>query len=1285
MKYLLFISSLFISLSYLYPSNVKFHNVNDIYGISMRETASICKDDNGFIWASSRSGIIRLGNDNYRIYHLSFNMPDVIFVKLKYANGDLLAYSNNGQIFRYNAIYDRFDFLLNMRKVLSSSILGVNRFLIDNHRDYWIATNVGLYKYTDKDSLTTVIKSRDFQSAVWYDDSHLVAATREGISLIDTHSMREEDIYKYAPGKNLDVSTLFFDKEHKRLWIGTLCDGLFYYDFSTVSLNRFLDTSFPKQPILAIESNSDSTVLVGVDGQGIWQLHKIKNKVMNVFKEDMDVPLSLSGNGVYDIFHDKGNGRVWVATITGGVSYFDQSSPLITRIVHQMNKSNSLHNNHVNQIIEDRMGNLWFATDNGISCWDVKKDQWQTYYQNGKDQAHVFLSLCEDSKGKIWCGSYSSGVYVIDEKTREEVAHYSKSKKGATAEFNFVFDIYCDSEGDVWIGSNLNAVNCYISEKRKFRQYSYYAVSAFTEWLPGKMLLACSHGLVYINKRTGESGTLLYGDVFQDLLLLGDKVWLCSSGSGLTCFDLKTKTVERFTTDSGLPSNYTNSIVYSDGYLWVGTESGLCQFNPVKKKVTGYFPFLSNDSFNRDAHCQLRNNFLAWGTNSGAVIFDPADLRQSKPKGRIFVQDILVSGRSIRDNSDFNLNVPLDSMERITLQYNQNNLTIELLPISRKTANFKFSWSMEGVDKNQTHPSDYRKLTYTNIPSGEHVLKIRMYDKFLSKIVSERSFIVSVIPPFWETWWFRFLLTALVLSLLYLFLRFYINRLKQRHTEDKVRFFANMAHEIRTTITLIKAPIEELNRKAFSKEDKYFLDIAVEQARRLSSTVTHLLDFQKADIGKEQLSMKMVDIAEMLKHRILMFESFAKSKNVNLQFSAEPDVYMAAIDRLKIETVVDNLISNAIKYSNNGSQVDISFSGDASSWILKVKDYGIGMSSKAQKKLFHEFYRSENAINSNNIGSGIGLLLAKSYVTLHGGTISCSSHEDEGSLFKITIPFKEIPIDELKSDEEIIAESEVSDKELLKLASSVSKMRLLIVEDNEELRHFMVSVLRHEFEVSIATDGEIAWQAIQKQMPDIVVSDVMMPNMDGFELCRLIKSTYETSHIPVVLLTALADKAEQLHGLGLGADNYLTKPFDMALVIQRIRSIVQNRKVLREKALKLIGENSEEALFNNELNDQFIKKAMDTVWANMINTEFSNKEFASAMNISEPLLYKKIKSLAGQTPLEFIKAVRLNHALELLKTRKHTVTEVSEMCGFSSLNYFGKAFKKHFDKSPSEI
>jgi signal transduction histidine kinase/ligand-binding sensor domain-containing protein/AraC-like DNA-binding protein len=1272
---------------------VKFYSVNSLFGISVRVSNSICKDDNGFIWASSKTGILRLTDDDYRVYQLPYEKAGAIVVKLIYEHPKLYAYTNNGQIFSYNSTLDRFELSLDLSKAIKDEDFDFYNLLIDPSGNFWIALKAGLYQYqSGKLKLIDEISPERY-SITWQDGQHIIISEPAGIRSLDIQSHKLEVIYENRNFSPFLTSTLFFDQNQNKLWIGTFANGLFCYNFNSATLSHILHTSFPKQPVLAIEENSESTILVGIDGQGIWELRKQGDEVLNVYKENTDDPYSLHGNGVYDIYYDPGK-RVWISTISGGVSYFDLASPLVNQVVHHGNDANSLVNNDVNGILEDREGKIWFATNNGISCWNVATNQWKNFYFNKLEQAQVFLTLCEDSKGRIWAGSYSSGIYVLDGSTGKELAHYSRDKGEFSSVSNFIFDIFKDSDGDLWIGGVNGKFVCYQMKEEKFRIFTDEPISAFAELSPNQILLGCSYGLKLLNKQTGQISNFLPGYVVQDICVIDNTVWVCTSGEGLLEYDFKNGQIREYSTNDGLPSNFANSITYADSCLWIGTESGLCRFNSGDKTVNTFLSIvpLSGVSYNKSAFFRMKNGQLAWGTNNGAIFFTPQSVREVLSKGKIFFQDLTISGRSIRETPSFKLKAPVDSIQNLNLKYSQNTISLDLMSIGMQSGS-KFSWKLDGFDNDWTVPSGNRIITYTNIPSGKFELKIRMYDSSMANLVAERSIAIMLVPPFWRTGWFWMLIFAVLVGIIVLSLLYYINRLKQQHTEEKVRFFTNTAHDIRTSLTLIKAPVEELSReKNLTDSGKYYLNLAIEQARQLNSVVTQLMDFQKVDIGKEHLMQTNTDIVNLVSSRRMMLASYAKSRGIELLFRSDPEHYISAVDEAKMEKIIDNLISNAIKYSHNNSKIQIDFKGDDKKWVLQVTDNGIGISRKAQRQLFKEFYRGDNAINSKVVGSGIGLLLVKNYVTMHGGNITCSSQENAGSVFQITVPYRlverELKINVLPAEMPSVS----SDVDLISMPAesetgiqNSKEIKVLVVEDNDDLLNFMKTALGNDFKVFTAVDGADAWNFILKNIPDLVVSDIMMPNMDGFELCKNVKSTFETSHVPIILLTALSEKTDQLHGLGLGADDYLTKPFDMNLLIQKIKSIIWNRITVRERALKLIKGEPHEHILTNELNDKFLKRILDVVQANISNVEFDKDEFASALNVSPSLLYKKVKSLTDQSPTDFIKTIRFNHAVELLQSRKYTVTEVSELCGFSSVGYFSTAFRKHFGKSPSEI
>lgn len=1293
---ILVLTLIILPISEIFSSNVKFYSVNTMYGTLEREVYSICKDDNGFIWAASKTGILRVSENDSRLYNLPVTIKDFYFIRLIYKNSKLIAFTSNGQIFIYNELYDRFDLFLDIKQALNDANANILGLVVDKNGTLWIGSTKGLYKYSNQELTLAFDSKAEVQQVDLYKDHNLILATINGIGIFNTQSQKLEYIYKYSAVNEIQVSSFCYDTEFNQIWIGTISNGLFLYPIEGKKLTEIIKDELPKQPILAIRKKQESSVLIGIDGQGICEVSRDGTKILNIYKEDVNDPFSLQGDGVYDIFCDKDE-RVWIATFTGGLSFFNQKLSDINIINHQINNPNSLVNNNVNKVLEDKKGDIWFATNNGLSRWNVKSNHWCRYIHDKKNAAKVFLALCEDDEGNIWAGTYSSGVYVINGNTGKEINHYFHDRDKTGFSGQFISDIFKDMDGNIWMGGTRNII-CHQKKENKFRVYESQPINSFSELSSDIILLACTYGLVSLKKDTGKFEVLINNYHLQDIIVLEDNIWITTSGEGLLCYDYKNKTIEKYSTESGILSNYINSITYVNGYLWLGTEAGLCQFDINKKKAftSPSLLSLSRVSFNTNAHFSMKNGNIIWGTNKGGVITNPYILYKNEIEGKIFFQNISISGRSIREYENLLKKNPVNEQASLDLNHKQNNFILELLPLGMYTKDIKFSWKMEGLDLKWSHPSNLRLVTYNSLPSGNYKLSIRMYDSSLSKIIDERSLDIEVFPPFWETWWFRLIIIMVISGVIVYLIKSYSSHLKQKHIKDKIQFFTNMAHDIRTSLTLISAPIEQLNNaRGLPANLRYYSNLASEQSNRLSSVATQLLDFEKVDLGKGQIFLVMTDIVNLLSKRILIFEEASKKKNIKLNFSFNQSTYFTAIDELKIEKVVDNLISNAIKYSHLNGRIDIMLDCNKCSWSLEVKDYGLGISSKAQKLLFREFYRGDNVVNSRMVGSGIGLLLVKSYVDLHKGQIILNSKENIGSSFTIAIPYKRVEIEKTVSNhfvQEDRSESILQPK--IETEQSVSeekgyerskKMQILVVEDNNELQDFLKNSLQELYNISVANDGEVAWNLINKKMPDLIISDIMMPNMDGFGLCQLIKSTFQTSHIPVILLTALSDKTKQLEGLGLGADDYITKPFDITVLIKRIESILKNREIVRERTLKMINATRDkENVFANELNDRFIKKALDIVRKNIDNSEFGKDEFASAMNVSPSLLYQKMKNLTGQSPIEFIKAIRFNYASELLQSGNYSITEVSEMCGFSSANYFSTAFRKYFGKAPTE-
>lgn len=1273
MKNLLLLIFAFLLLG---PHNVvsqdfTFNNINELSGISMREITAVVRDDDGFIWAASRTGILRVTADDYRLYELPYATTDVMQVKMACRGNLLVAATQNGQIFRYNPILNKFEQWFTI-----SSLLGnedwVTNLLIDTDGKVWVSTSVGIFFWTGEEVVRFFNDIEGFSSIALLEDCQALAFIQSSIYHINTRDCTQHKLHGHFPYL---ISSVRYDERTHRVWIGTYNAGLWKYELMDQTVRKATVTQLPRFIVRDILIPDTTSIWLGIDGGGIWILDSEASRVEQVLHENLDNPISLRGNGVYSLLMDD-HQRIWTATNSGGLQYTETARSEVEHLVHGINNPQSLHNNEVNHILTDTRGNLWIATNDGISLRDAHTRKWRQLY-NGSQL--VFLSLAADKKGRIYAGTYGGGVYVLDEATGRELYHYTGNEAGLFGAGGFVFATYVDSQGDVWMGGVKGSVYCRHSVTGKLRAYDTQPVYCFAEFSPGQILLGCAYGLLLLDKETGKFDVLLSGYTVHDIAVLGHTVWICTSGDGVIGLDLRNAEQTHITTQQGLPSNYTKSVLLADNNLWIGTDNGLCCYYLPYRQIQkfGTQQQLANTSFSVSAACQLPDGRLAFGSNNGVVLFDPDKVNSISASGRIYFSDIRVSGRSIREIADFDLSVPIDSLSTLHLSYPQTSFTLSVLPLGYVSKSVSFSWKLMGQDDEWTAYTTNRYINYTNLRAGNYMLCIRMYD---GSLLSERQISIVIDPPFWQTIWFRLLMFAVVAGLLFLVVRYYIQHLHRRYSDEKIRFFTRMAHDIRTSLMLIKAPMEELNKEqALSTWGVKCLALALEQTTRLSDTATQLLDFEKLDIGCEQPVFTDLNLTDLIRRRIGIYTAYAAGKQIDVITDITPENYWVQADVRMLERVVDNLLSNAVKYSTSGGRIEVTFTGKAAEWTLRVRDHGMGISKAAQRKLFREFYRSDNAVNAQIVGSGIGLLMTKEYISIHNGKITVTSELGMGTTFDVTIPLR-------VASKTQTADNPVETKAGVLISDDVEvhDMHILIVEDNQTLREFMMHPLREHFRVTTAQDGQEAWEMMNELQPDLVVSDVVMPRMDGFELCRRIKSTYETSHIPVILLTALSDKTNQLHGLGLGADNYLVKPFDMALLASHITSIIRNRRTVLQKAIEAKHDDAR-SIVANRMNDEFIKKAIECVRTNIANENFGKEEFAAALALSQSLLYKKIKALTNLSVVEFIRSIRLNYAMEKLRSGEYNVTEVSEMCGFNTPAYFSKVFKEYFGKTPTEV
>ena len=616
-------------------------------------------------------------------------------------------------------------------------------------------------------------------------------------------------------------------------------------------------------------------------------------------------------------------------------------------------------------------------------------------------------------------------------------------------------------------------------------------------------------------------------------------------------------------------------------------------------------------------------------------------------------------------------------------------------------SNIIYSWRLEGFYDEWSKPGTENTIRYTNLAPGKYTLRVRAISNEDKRIVlEERSMDIVIAQPFWLTIWAMLLYAAFLCLIAIILLRILILRKQRKVSDEKIHFFINTAHDIRTPLTLIKAPLEELREKEeLSKEGISNMNTALRNVNALLRLTTNLINFERADVYSSELYISEHELNTFMNEIFNAFQQYANIKHINFTYESNFRYMNVWFDKEKMESIFKNIISNALKYTPENGNVQVFVSETSDSWSVEVRDTGIGIPANEQKKLFKLHFRGSNAINSKVTGSGIGLMLVWKLVRLHKGKINLSSIENQGSVIKITFPkdSKRFRKAHLATPSKQRQEIKVVDNvpppspeiyENAQKKENINHRRILIVEDNDELRNYLSQTLSEEYVIQVCSNGKEALTIIPEYKPELVISDIMMPEMRGDELCQAIKNNIETSHIPVILLTALNNEKDILSGLQIGADEYVVKPFNIGILKANVANLLANRALLRSKYanLDLDDEEHDEDCINcsQDIDWKFIANVKKNVEDNIDNPALTVDVLCSLMGMSRTSFYNKLRALTDQAPGDYIRLIRLKRAVQLLKEDTHTITEIAEMTGFSDAKYFREVFKKHYNVSPSQ-
>jgi signal transduction histidine kinase/ligand-binding sensor domain-containing protein/AraC-like DNA-binding protein len=1093
-----------------------------------------------------------------------------------------------------------------------------------------------------------------------------------------------------------EISTSTYIEEPGGLiWIGFLNGSLVCFDPLIDQFQVYRNDPYDKYSLLLsspwgiltiFKDRSNILWISSADfGLNKWNPNKAN---FNSYQYNIDKSKSLGHNLVMSMIEDK-SGIIWIGTYGGGLVKYDRLNNTFFRYINDPHNSKSISDNYVVSICEDPIedGVLWLGTKNGgLNKFFYKINEFISYLNH--ESVSFILPEGEDI---LWICSFGSGLYKFNRKT-EEFIHYEHNPEDLSSiNCNFVLLCYKDSRRTLWIGNAEKGISRYYDSSETFRSYTMHSKG----FLP--------YGINSIHEN--KEGNL----------------WVGGFGNGLYLFDReKEQFVINLTQEEGLANNAVMSILEDDnGILWISTYNGLSRFDPATKSFRNYYEEngLSNNKFIFRAAFKSRTGELFFGGENGFTWFHPENIKDDPVPPKITISQLSLFNRP---DEKLEIDGIISEMEEIKLSYDQNYLRFDYVGLHfAEPSKNEYKYFLENFDEDWVEAGTQRNAVYTNLDPGEYIFRVKAANRDGIWSEKDASIKIIILPPWWATTWAYLLYALIILSIIYFTWKLQLKRIRIKHSyemtkfeaekmhevdELKNRFFANISHEFRTPLTLILGLAKKIIEKSKEQSSKEDAGVIRRNAKRLHGLVNQLLDLSKLESGNMLLQTSPLNIIPLLKGLVLSFASFAERKRITLKFNSNEKEIVVFIDKDKIEKIITNLLSNAFKFTPLGGRIEFSVEKSDNNIKMIISDTGIGISPERIAKIFDRFYQVDSSHTREQEGTGLGLALTKELIELHKGKIEVESSEGKGSTFTVTLPLGK---DHLRSEE--IVEDKFEEQKIefegvefssdyeehkvkqnIKLVKDVDlsadkpeKLLLLIVEDNADVRNYIKGDLENEYMILEAPNGEEGLNHAIKQIPDLIISDVMMPKMDGFELCEKLKTDERTSHIPIILLTAKATEKDKIIGFETGADDYIMKPFDNIILKTRIKNLIQQRERLREHFIK-------EGIFQVDdtnvraIDKIFLKKALDVINKHISDETFSVDLFSEEIAMSRSQLRRKLVALVGKAPGDLIRTIRLTKAAKLLQQNFGNISEIAAEVGFNNPANFAHSFKTYFGVSPSE-
>lgn len=1334
----------------IYAQNIVFNHIGVENGLSQNSVLAIAQDDKGFMWYGTRFGLNRYDGQHFKIYKnktadTASLSNDYILSLLQDAHHTFWVGTVNG-LNKYNVSKDAFE-----RVRLPFDIQGntqINTIYEDKKGNIWVGASTGLYLLTDRNhhlfrrfSITLkensiagdIVRSiyEDSNNNIWIGTTNGLTKMRFVNGDYQCKTFRHSDA-DFGSISNNAVMSILEDEQHQ-LWMGT-SNGLNLYQPKNGN-NSFVhfvhgnsgSTSIVNNIIRKIITDRAGKLWIGTQ-EGLSILDPVA-KTFSSYQQGAADKRTLSQNSIHSLFEDA-NGSIWIGTFFGGINIAYSYSTTYSTLQSNEGRS-SLSNNVVSGMAEDEKHNLWIGTEGGgLNYFDRAANTFKVYKNRQGDVtslgSNLVKKVCRDKEGNVWVGTHGGGLNLLaaGKQNFQRFFYTENDVQTSSAEIGAIL---IDHKNQLWLGTGKTL--SVFSKNNSVLTPLPAALDAETANLPvtalfedskRNMWVASTSGLFKIND--GHAVRLKTDNANCVTEDSKGRIWAGFYYGGLAMYNAEKQGFDIYTEKDGLPNNNVVGILEDDKTnLWVSTDNGLVRFNPNTKSFQNYTlsDGLAGNGFNYNSYFKDSRGEFFFGGYNGLTSFFPNNILTNN-----YVAPMAFTGlRLFNEPVDINTGADLlreniSTASKLVFNYNQNVFTIEFALLNFiKSGKNKYEYKLDGFDNNWNEVAT-PSATYTNLPAGKYTLFVKgaNNDGIWSKPISIQ---IVVLPPFWKAWWaycFYVLLLAAIIFLVvrFFFLRALIEREEELH-QVKLNFFTNISHEIRTHLTLIMAPIDKLldqnKQNGFTYQQLFHVK---NNANRLLKLVSELMDFRKAETNHLQLYVARYDMVDFLGEIYASFQDLSLIKNIATSFVHDTENAPVYFDREQMEKVFFNLLTNAFKFTQEGGRIILNLEQKNNSVKISVTDNGRGIAPEYLEKLFNNFFQVADH-GLQNTGYGIGLALSKNIVELHKGNLSVESElafDDKAGKTTFTVTLlqgnKHLANAENMLQPEAKDNMENDGAKIKKLTVETNAtpfetekpMTILVVEDNAELRQLIHETFIGTYHVLLGGDGLQGWNMATEHIPDLIISDVTMPEMDGFQLCGKLKTDERTSHIPVVLLTAKSAQTDQVSGLETGADVYLTKPFSTKVLELNVRNLLVSREKMRLRfeqqvsalpvmnipsAIVSVQEVVEATPYSNPIDQGFLNKIMALVDEYMDDPEFGVDMFARKVAMSPPILYKKLKAVTGMSVNDFIKSLRLKRAAQLLQQKQMTVTEVCYAIGYNDRKYFSKEFKKLYGKTPTDF